>query len=423
MKIIAELTDQNMLGLPGMSEAAPRVTARAVVRRDDGLYAVMHTGKYDMYMLPGGGVDSGEAIEDALRREIAEETGCECREIFELGIVTENRAHADYTQVSYYYAVSTPGPQRENQLTEAEINNGTELQWHTLENALRLIGGPRHEVFQRRFLQARDMAALKCCAQQQAAWLNTLAEFCGLRDVPELTQEAIHQRIGEDQADVMVLFGGSILEGGAVLARAMQRGVARKYVIVGGEGHTTQSLRDRMHEAFPDMYTDGLPEAEVFDAYLRKQGLCADLLETASTNCGNNITNLLGLLRAHDIPCGSVILVQDASMQCRMDAGLRLHAPACKIINYAAYTARFAEVEGQLCLHSDAWGMWDMARYITLLMGEIPRLRDDVEGYGPRGHGFIAHVDIPADVEQAFRLLQAFHGNHVRQANPAYASK
>lgn len=160
MKILAELTDANMLGLPGMSNAKPRVTARAVVRRDDGLFALMHTGKYNMYMLPGGGVDEGEAIEDALRREIAEETGCLCRAIMPLGVVTENRAHADYTQISYYFAVTTEGAVEENHLTAEELSNGTSLQWHTLDEVLHLIGDPVHEVYQRRFLQARDMAAL-----------------------------------------------------------------------------------------------------------------------------------------------------------------------------------------------------------------------------------------------------------------------
>ena len=258
--------------------------------------------------------------------------------------------------------------------------------------------------------------------QQQAAWLNELAAFCGQRDVPELTRAAIRQRLGQEQADVMVLFGGSILEGGKVLMRAMQQDVARKYVIVGGEGHTTQSLRDRMHQAFPDIDTDGLPEAEVFDAYLRRNGRHADLLETASTNCGNNITNLLALLRENDLPCESMILVQDASMQRHMDAGLRLHAPTCRIINYAAYTARFEERDGRLQLQSDAWGMWDATRYITLLMGEIPRLRDDAQGYGPRGRGFIAHVEAPQAVIRAFDELQRYFGNCVREANPAYAS-
>lgn len=161
MKLLADLNDMNMLGLTGTSTAKPRLTARAVLRRDDGLFAVMHVGKYDIYILPGGGVDEGESIEEALHREIAEETGCACRDIRPLGYVRENRAHADYTQQSYYFAVQTNGPEADLQLTDVEKSNGSELQWHTLENLLHLIGDPVHEVRQRVYLQARDMAALK----------------------------------------------------------------------------------------------------------------------------------------------------------------------------------------------------------------------------------------------------------------------
>lgn len=160
MKILAELTDMNLLGLPGMSSAKPRLTARAVLQRPDGMIAVMYIGKYDIYILPGGGVDEGESIQEALHREIAEETGCLCQSVRELGMVSENRAHADYTQRSYYYVVQTNGPHQAQQLTETETDNGTRLQWHTLDEAMRLIGSPVHEVRQRIYLQARDMAAL-----------------------------------------------------------------------------------------------------------------------------------------------------------------------------------------------------------------------------------------------------------------------
>lgn len=54
-------------------------------------------------------------------------------------------------------------------------------------------------------------------------------------------------------------------------------------------------------------------------------------------------------------------------------------------------------------------------------MGEIPRLRDDADGYGPNGRGFIAHVDIPPEVEAAFAELRSDFS--VREANPLYASR
>jgi len=40
-------------------------------------------------------------------------------------------------------------------------------------------------------------------------------------------------------------------------------------------------------------------------------------------------------------------------------------------------------------------------------MGEVPRLRDDEQGYGPRGRNFIVHVDFPAEIEAAWRTMLA----------------
>lgn len=255
--------------------------------------------------------------------------------------------------------------------------------------------------------------------------INTLGAFCGKRDVDALTQERLFETYGFRQADVMVLFGGSILAGGDVLAEAMKNGVSKKYIIVGGEGHTTQTLREKCREAYPDIDTQGMAEAQVFQAYLKRRFyLQADALEIHSTNCGNNITNLLALMKENGIDFRSIILSQDASMQRRMEAGLQKYVGSeVQIINYAVYAAKVVDRNLSLEYEEEIWGMWDMERYISLLLGEIPRLTDDAEGYGPNGKGFIAHVDIPADVQDAFQVLKSAYGGWIRKANPLYASK
>ena len=159
MKLIAEITDREILGTGGLSSAAPRYTARAVLK-NGGLYAVMFAEKFGLYSLPGGGIDDGEDVLTALKREILEETGCTCGSIAELGMVMENRAQADYTQYSYYFvveALQAGSPQ----LTEAEKNNKTRLQWHTLEDVIRLINGFKPSTYQQQYLKARDVAALE----------------------------------------------------------------------------------------------------------------------------------------------------------------------------------------------------------------------------------------------------------------------
>ena len=259
--------------------------------------------------------------------------------------------------------------------------------------------------------------------QKIADAVNLLGRFCGRRDVPELSREQLQERFGVGHADVMALFGGSILAGAEVLAGAMREGVAKKYVIVGGAGHTTQSLRNEIHRREPSIETAGRPEAEILAAYLaRRYGLRPDALECESTNCGNNITNLLALLEQEGIEMQSIILCQDATMQRRMEAGLRKYRPDARIVSFASYRATVRASDGGLEYSEEIDGMWDVERYMTLLMGEIPRLTDDEGGYGPRGKDFIAHVDVPQQVREAFEQLRREFSDRVRTADARYAT-
>lgn len=254
--------------------------------------------------------------------------------------------------------------------------------------------------------------------------INILGRFCGKRDIDALTAHNLQTKYGLQQADVMVLFGGSVLSGGDVLANAMKNRIGGTYVIVGGAGHTTETLRRKVQEEYPEIITEGLPEAEIFNRYLTAvYGVKADYLETGSTNCGNNITYLLDLLERQKIAFRSIILCQDATMQQRMDAGLRKYvSDDVTIVNFAAYRAEVIARNGQLTYSENIHGMWDIDRYVNLLMGEIPRLTDDADGYGPCGKDFIAHVDIPGEVETAFEELKKVYGGNTRKANPLYAS-
>ncbi len=160
MQEICILTDKDVLGSDGLSHAQPRHTARAILKNAEGMYAVMYSQKFDLYSLPGGGVEDGETPQMALCREILEETGCTCDHVQDLGIIRENRFHADYTQISYYYVVTTTGAVWEPVLTESEKQNKTDVQWHSLERVVELITQSVHTTNQRKFLQARDAAAL-----------------------------------------------------------------------------------------------------------------------------------------------------------------------------------------------------------------------------------------------------------------------
>lgn len=59
--------------------------------------------------------------------------------------------------------------------------------------------------------------------QQTIDAINTLGNFCGKRDIEELTSSALTEKYNTPQADIFVLFGGSIICGGDVLAQKIVR--------------------------------------------------------------------------------------------------------------------------------------------------------------------------------------------------------
>ena len=159
-KIIDELTDKSVLGTDGLSVKEPRRKSRAILINEDGKYAVMYEARSNIHALPGGGIEDGEDETSAIIREIFEETGCTCDTIEPLGIVYENRYHADVTSLSYFFIIHTNTKENALHLTTEEIELGTILKWCTLNEAFHLISDIDHDTNQKRFLQARDLAAI-----------------------------------------------------------------------------------------------------------------------------------------------------------------------------------------------------------------------------------------------------------------------
>lgn len=54
-------------------------------------------------------------------------------------------------------------------------------------------------------------------------------------------------------------------------------------------------------------------------------------------------------------------------------------------------------------------GLLPKDRFIDLIMVEIPRLKDDSNGYGPNGKGFISHVYILEEVLASYERLLSYY--------------
>lgn len=136
------LLDQRQLGLGEPGDQAisyTRCAARAVLYNAAGQVAVMYFTTTGSYKLPGGGIDEGENILDALHREIREETGYEITNIKELGEVEEYRYFCGMHQLSYCYTATTDNFVG-TELTEKEQNAGMELRWFdTIAQAIAAI--------------------------------------------------------------------------------------------------------------------------------------------------------------------------------------------------------------------------------------------------------------------------------------------
>ena len=154
------------------------------------------------------------------------------------------------------------------------------------------------------------------------------------------------------------------------------------------------------------------------------------LIEDQSTNCGANAIETKKVLDAHGVgEPRTVIVAQDPTMCLRTVASFQKTYESSrsppKVFGWPPFVPSVIQThpDGQPSQLSDPWAclqystsnatgelssadLWEMGRFINLIMGEIPRLRDDVEGYGPKGKSFIVHVDVPEEVESAWQVLR-----------------
>ena len=117
-----------------------RPSVRAIICRD-GLYAMIHSLKYDYYKFPGGGIENGEDHTAALVREVKEETGLTVisgtvREYGMVHRIQKGLIEDVFIQDNYYYLCSVNDEQSAQDLDDYEADEQFTLEYVTAEQAL-----------------------------------------------------------------------------------------------------------------------------------------------------------------------------------------------------------------------------------------------------------------------------------------------
>jgi len=139
MKLLKELIHPELASREG--RVLRRHAARGIVLREDTIL-LLYTERYNDFSLPGGGVDQGEDIQAALKRELEEETGArDVRVQAQYGFIEEYRPHwkpeYDLMHMTSHFFLCDVAPELADVRMEShEIANGMKPVWISVAEAM-----------------------------------------------------------------------------------------------------------------------------------------------------------------------------------------------------------------------------------------------------------------------------------------------
>lgn len=136
-----------------------RIACRGIVI-NDGKILASREEKVDCWLIPGGGLETDESLEECCVREIFEETGYVVKPLEKFLVM--NEYYEEYKYVSYYFECEVIG-KGQQQLTEAEKTRGLVPRWIDLQELLAILG--KHQEYaatneEKRGMYLREYTAL-----------------------------------------------------------------------------------------------------------------------------------------------------------------------------------------------------------------------------------------------------------------------
>lgn len=165
MKILAEINEAG-LGLGGTEKLGEhyelRKSARAILLNDKGEMATQYLQTYTFHKLPGGGVEQGESLEEAVLREIKEEVGCDAKINSLIGVVIEYRTgEYNMIQISYAFSATVVGDIGTPKLEDGEKEEGQITLWLPPTVALANMKNDQAKKREGYFILKREIAFLE----------------------------------------------------------------------------------------------------------------------------------------------------------------------------------------------------------------------------------------------------------------------
>lgn len=160
MKKIAELNVNNTPSIK-YQDFRKRLAVRSILEDALGNIALAYVSEGDYYKIPGGGVDEGEDMIEALKRECLEEAGVAIKDIKELGYVRDINSIWGLVQESFCYHAKVDGSKGKPRFTSKEKKQGFELHWIPLEKAIDVMTTTEPQKDTERHLKERDLLFVK----------------------------------------------------------------------------------------------------------------------------------------------------------------------------------------------------------------------------------------------------------------------